>query len=373
MKIPAFIRTIRFRLTLWYVAFLIFVVIALVIGLNVGVVQHYTARPQPAGVSPAPNPVLTEPNENDIRNSLFKYSIIGVVAAAVVGATGIYFLSGTILKPIDKVTLLARRSSYSNLKERLNYKGPNDEVKRLADTLDDMLTRLKGAADSQKQFIQDAAHELRTPIATALTNIEVLEMKSKSTMEDYQELTRVLKLSLDRMNNISNSLQLLSEDPNSLARLEKVNIQAIITTVVNEAEMEARRQGIVINWIQPAAETLILGDAFRLQQLIFNMVDNAIKYNCPGGSVNVEFHTENQSVIIQIADTGIGIASEDLPRVFDRFFRVDKSRSRQRGGSGLGLAIVKKVVEDHQGTVSLESVPGQGSTFSVKLPLYPQE
>ena len=224
MKIPSFMRTIRFRLTLWYVAFLIFVVIALVIGLNVGVGQHVTASPQFSGTSSAPNPTLAQTNENDIRRSLVRFSIVGVAAAAVVGATGIYFLSGAMLKPIDKVTSLARRSSYSNLKERLNYNGPNDEIKRLADTFDDMLNRLNSAVDSQKQFIQDASHELRTPIATAVTNIEVLEMNSAATLTDYQELTGVLKLSLDRMNKISNSLQLLSEDAVIQTKWTQVNV-----------------------------------------------------------------------------------------------------------------------------------------------------
>jgi signal transduction histidine kinase len=107
--------------------------------------------------------------------------------------------------------------------------------------------------------------------------------------------------------------------------------------------------------------------------VIFNLVDNAIKYNLPGGSVEITVQIENRLVIIKVADTGIGIAAEDLPRVFDRFYRVDKSRSRQRGGSGLGLAIVKKIVEEHGGMVSVESIPGQGSTFRIQLPLYSQE
>ena len=235
-----------------------------------------------------------------------------------------------------------------------------------------MLGRLKNAADFQKQFIQDASHELRTPIATALTNIEVLEMNSEANLEDYQELTRVLKLSLNRMNNISNSLQLLSEDSDSKVRLEKVSIPEVITIVVNEVEMEARRQGMIIHWKPPAAEVFVLGDSFRLRQVVFNLVDNALKYNRPEGLVTITVHIENRSVMIQVADTGIGIATADLPKVFDRFFRVDKSRSRQQGGSGLGLAIVKKVVEDLMGTVSVESIPGQGSTFCVQLPLFPQ-
>lgn len=369
MKMPSFLRTIRFRLTIWYVTFLMIVVIALLFGLNIRV-ENISSAPQPSGSS---SPIQTVPQDNTFKNDVRKDSILGAVIALVVGSVGIYFLSGTILKPIVRVTSLARRSSYSNLKERLNYTGPNDEVKRLADTFDDMLGRLKNAADLQKQFIQDASHELRTPIATALTNIEVLEMDSAATIEDYQELTRVLKLSLERMNNISNSLQLLSEDSDSMARVEKVSIPEVITNVVNEVEMETRRQGMTIHWEPPATEIFVLGDSFRLRQVVFNLVDNALKYNRAEGLVTITVHIENRSVIIQIADTGIGIAAADLPKVFDRFFRVDKSRSRQQGGSGLGLAIVKKVVEDLRGKVSVESIPGQGSTFCVRLPLYPQD
>ena len=368
MKIPSFMHTIRFRLTLWYVSFLMIVVLALLVGLNLRV-ENISSVPISSGL---PSQVQTVPQDNNFKNDVRKDSITGAVIALIVGSVGIYFLSGTILKPIDRVASLARRSSYSNLKERLNYTGPNDEVKRLADTFDDMLGRLKNAADFQKQFIQDASHELRTPIATALTNIEVLAMKSEPNIEDYQELTRVLKLSLDRMKNISNSLQLLSEDSDSIARLEKVSISEVITKVVNEVEMEAGRQGIIINWKPPATEAFVLGDGFRLRQVVFNLVDNAIKYNRPEGLVNITVQIENRLVIIQVADTGIGIAAEELPQVFNRFFRVGKSRSRQQGGSGLGLAIVKKVVEDLRGTVSVESIPGQGSTFCVRLPLYPQ-
>jgi signal transduction histidine kinase len=311
--------------------------------------------------------------DNSVTSTLRNYSIIGVAIVIVVGAIGGYFLSWTMLKPIDKVTSMARKSSYANLKERLNHTGPDDEIKRLADTFDDMLNRLDDAIESQKQFVQDASHELRTPIATALTNIEVVEMNSEATIADYNELTRVLKLSLDRMNNISNSLQLLSEDAHAEAKLVRVNIEEVISEVVNEAEIESKRQGIILNWKPSAAEVTILGDVFQIKQVIFNLVDNAVKYNQPGGSVDITVHIENRLVIIEVADTGIGIAANDLPRVFDRFYRVDKSRSRQRGGSGLGLAIVKKIVEEHNGMVSVESTPGRGSTFHIELPLYLQD
>lgn len=373
MKIPAFIKTIRFRLTLWYVSFVILLIFALLIGVNVVMWQYRSVLPNFDSQNPADfqswSQVLTQEKSN-IINDLRRYSIIGVGIVIVAGAIGGYFLSGVMLKPVDKIALLAGRSSYTNLKERLNYSGPNDEIKRLADTFDNMLTRLEGAVESQKQFIQDASHELRTPIATALTNIEVLEMNSEATIEDYQNLSRILKLSLDRINNISNSLLLLSEEANATAKWSKVDIAAVMAEVVNESEVEAMRTGINLIRNFSDSEAAILGDAFRIKQAVFNLVDNALKYNIPGGTVSVTARIEGEFVTIEVSDTGIGIAEEDLPRIFDRFFRVDKSRSRQRGGSGLGLAIVKTIVEEHRGHVSVNSIPGRGSTFCVSLPLY---
>ena len=222
MKIPSFMKTIRFRITLWYVSFFIILVFALVLVLNVKMVQTIVVT-SPSGSQTISQLPLS--GDNGVTSTLRNYSIIGVAIVIVVGAIGGYFLSGTMLKPIDKVTSVARRSSYSNLKERLSYTGPDDEIKRLADTFDDMLNRLDDAVESQKQFVQDASHELRTPIATALTNIEVLEMNSEATIADYNELTRVLKLSLDRMNNISNSLQLLSEDGHPTAQVGESKYQ----------------------------------------------------------------------------------------------------------------------------------------------------
>jgi two-component system phosphate regulon sensor histidine kinase PhoR len=197
-------------------------------------------------------------------------------------------------------------------------------------------------------------------------------MNSEATIEDYQNLSSILKLSLDRMNNVNNSLLLLSDDSsNSSLKQSKVYLEGIITEIVNEYSTEARRQNIVLIWDSHTPEAVVSGDPNRIRQVIFNLVDNGIKYNRPEGSVTISLYTQDRSAIIQVKDTGIGIRTEDLPRIFDRFFRVDKSRSRQRGGSGLGLAIVKKIVEEHAGTVSAESIPGQGSSFFITLPLHP--
>jgi signal transduction histidine kinase len=372
MKKIKFIKTIRFRLTMWYLAFFILLILAFAVSVNLVMLKYHANFP-PRGID-APGDIQTviqtlDENNVDIMNDLRRFTTIGTGLAILIGALGVYYLSGRMLKPIDKVTTLAESISYTNLKERLNYAESNDEIKHLADTFDGMLARLEKATESQKQFIQDASHELRTPIATALTNIEVLELNSEATREDYQHLLTVLKNSLDRMNHISNGLLLLSGDNHSPAKLSKVELGGVITEIINEVDRDAQKQGIRVNWDRPARKTYIMGDLTRIRQVIFNLADNAIKYNRPGGSVSITQLAKNNSAVIKITDTGIGIGQDDLPHIFDRFFRVDKSRSRQKGGSGLGLAIVKKIVEEHQGTVEVHSALGEGSTFYVNLPL----
>jgi signal transduction histidine kinase len=289
----------------------------------------------------------------------------------ILGVVGGYFLSGFMLQPVTRVSSLASRISHTNLKERIKHNGPDDEVKRLADTFDNMLERLEQAFESQKQFIQDASHELRTPIAIAQTNIEVLEMEEKATPEDYKQLVDVIKLSLKRMNDVNNNLLLLSEGTPAQSRWARVDVVKLLNEVYEETNAEARASSIDLEWQPPESRLFVCGDSMQLKQVMINLVDNAIKYNRSGGMVKLSAQIAADNIIIEVSDTGIGISPEDIDHVFDRFFRVEKSRSRDKGGSGLGLAIVRKIVEDHGGRVSLESKPGEGSTFSVILPEMP--
>lgn len=371
MKIPAFTRTIRFRLTVFYALFFFLLVIVLVSGINVAVGINSDFRTEgPPSQADFATWIQTHQADFGRMLDMFRlYSVVGVLAIIIIGAVGIYSISGRMLRPVDKVSSLAGRISYTNLKERINYKGPDDEIKRLADTLDDMLSRLETAVDSQKQFIQDASHELRTPISTTITNIEVLEMNDQATVADYQKLLTILKFSLERMSNISNSLLLLSEDQQYVSAGLKTSIIPLVSEVVIELSGEAAKSKVTLNWQPPEGEIICHGDAFHLKQAIVNLVSNAIKYNRPGGSVQISVFIEGSNSIIHIADTGIGIAPENLARLFTRFFRVDKSRSRGSGGSGLGLSIVKKIIEDHGGKVYVESTIGQGSSFYISLPL----
>ncbi len=371
MKMPAFTKSIHFKLTFWYSSILILLIILLIIGLNVAVSQASREPPMTfpqdmSGQNTTPREVFFMARQSQL-DLLRNYSIIGICCLVVVGGVCVYFTSRKMLKPIDRVSSLATRISSTNLKERINHQGPDDEVKRLADTFDDMLGRLETAFDTQKQFIQDASHELRTPIAIAQTNIEVLEMDNNVTVTDYKRLTDILKMSLERMSALSEKLLLLSEGVPDRSRWSKVDIQTLIDEVAAEFSARAATAGLTLETEPTPESTFVEWDALRLKQALINLVDNAIKYNQPGGKVKISADTVDSKITIKVQDTGIGIAPTDQQRVFDRFYRVDKSRSRSQGGSGLGLAIVKKIAEEHGGTVSVESTPGVGSTFSITL------
>jgi signal transduction histidine kinase len=304
-------------------------------------------------------------NMQDLR----LFSFVGAGLVLMFGAVGGYFLAGSMLKPVDRVSSLADRISYTNLKERINYRGPKDEVKRLADTFDNMLQRLETSLESQKQFIQDASHELRTPIAIAQTNIEVLEMNHNATMEGYKQLMDVLKLSLERMNSVNDSMLLLSEETRTKTNWTDVDVSTLLTEVCAETHIQAKLKGINIEMAPLVAPMYVQGESLRLKQAMINLVENGITYNRPQGSIKLSARVQGRNVVIEVQDSGIGMAANDLPHIFDRFYRVDQARTRDKGGSGLGLAIVKKIIEDHGGTVVAESAIDKGSIFRITLPL----
>ncbi len=366
MRIPAFARTIRFKLTLWYLALFMLFFILLIGGINLAMQQFMDTGPAIGQDGKLPWQEMRENEAVQLRI----YSLIAVGLVPLLGFAGGYFFVGRMLKPFSRVSSLAARISSTNLKERINYHGSEDEIKRLADTFDDMLGRLEVAFESQKQFVQDASHELRTPIATAQTNIEVIEMAEKVTASDYQHLMTVLKKSLERMTQLSDQLLLLTDASQERTNWESVDMKSIVTEVAAEVRARAVVAGISLE-LEPASdEMMVKGDSLRLKQAVFNVVDNAIKYNRPGGMVKISIRAEESRLVVQVQDSGIGISPADQPRIFDRFYRVDKSRARSQGGSGLGLAIVKKIVEDHGGAISLESIPGEGSIFYIVLPRY---
>jgi two-component system phosphate regulon sensor histidine kinase PhoR len=217
------------------------------------------------------------------------------------------------------------------------------------------------------------SHELRTPLTAIKGYVEAIQDGGKDKAEELDRFLDIIKAHADRLNLIITDLLLLSKIESGQIPLkqEPVALAALIDRTVGLLRhlVERKKHTVVVNI--PSALPPILGDEERLGQVFSNLLDNAIKYTPDGGTITIGATSDDRMVAVSVADTGIGIPPQDLPRIFERFYRVDKARSRELGGTGLGLAIVKHLVEGHGGTVSVESPPGKGTTFCVKLPTAP--
>jgi len=297
--------------------------------------------------------------------SIFLYLIPIVLLISIVGG---YFLAKQSLKPVDEITRTARKITAAKLKERIQVANSKDEIGRLAETLNDMIGRLEASFEEVTQFSMDASHELRTPLTIMRGEIEVALRGNQTTASDKETLSSLLE-EVVRMASIIDGLILLAKSDKGIEAIkrEPTRLDILVNDIKEDADVLAEQKGICIS-ISKLDETTILGDEIRLRQLILNLVSNAIKYTQDGGRVTLSLERNNGNARFVVEDNGVGIPKEDLDKIFDRFYRVDKSRSRLPDGLGLGLSISKWVVEAHGGKISAESEVGVGSRFTVLLP-----
>lgn len=306
-------------------------------------------------------------NNVDATMSQVRWAILGgvLVTLVLVGISGGVIVHRA-LSPVEQITRTAQSiESSSDLSRRVGYTGPADEIGRLATTFDHMIGHLHRVFESQKNFIADASHDLRGPLTVIRGNLDLL--KRNLSDQDRQESLRTMEIETDRMGELVNDLLLLAEvESEQIERQGMVSLREILLTGLKQAQrMEGNRKVV----IGQQEELSIRGDVYRLSQLLGNLIDNAIKYTPEGGTITLSLFRDGDWARMEVADTGIGIAPEHLPHVFDRFYRVDKARTRGRGGSGLGLAIVRGITEQHGGKVTVTSDSGKGSTFTVWLKL----
>ncbi|MBE3574617.1 MAG: heavy metal sensor histidine kinase [Firmicutes bacterium] len=308
-----------------------------------------------------------------LRNVILAGSALALLLSAVLGL----WLSRAALAPIDRITSTAREISAGDLKRRLNLRSvPDDEVTRLAAAFDEMLDRLEEAFQRERQFTADASHELRTPLTIIRGVVDVaLRIPSRSE-EQYRSFLREVGSEAQRMTRLVENLLTLARADSGQPWLhpEELDLSTVLGEVVKRFRPLAEAKGLRLCYENLAGRMLrIHGDKDRLAQLFGNLIDNAIKYTPGPGHVTVRLGTSDTGRIsaaeVSISDTGIGIPPEHLPHVFQRFYRVDKARSRQMGGSGLGLSIARQVAEAHGGSIRIESTPGSGTTVRVRLPL----
>jgi heavy metal sensor kinase len=306
-------------------------------------------------------------------NTLLLILWITVPSALVVASLGGLFLANKALNPVDEITRTARMITSRSLDQRIKLKKANDEIGRLAETFNDMISRLGRSFKQIRQFSADASHELRTPLTILKGEIEV-GLRKRRRLEEYRKILNSNLEEVNHMSQIVDDLLFLSKADMGEVHLQKqpINLTQLVSEVHAQAKMITIARDITVR-VSTDSDVVVMGDRLRLRELLLNLLDNGVKYTPEGGEMTISLERDDGRIKLQVMDNGIGIAPDDQAHIFDRFFRVDKARSREAGGSGLGLSICKWIVEAHGGEISVESDLGKGSTFTVTLPLAPPD
>lgn len=302
-----------------------------------------------------------------LRILLFVLLPITVIITGIAGA----FLARLTLRPVDHMIDTLKKITAENLKLRIHIPDTKDEVRRLADTFNDMIERLDKSFASQHEFIQDVSHELRTPLTILKGELEVTLKKLRSP-EEYEAVLASSLEEIGKMSRVIEDLLVLARFDNNQVALEirRVDLGNVVTRVMDDMKVLAEQKDIDIS-LSRQENIMLDGDEDQLRRLFVNLFDNAIKYTSRKGKVIVMAQKDGSHAKVVISDTGIGIPEDELPYIFDRFYQVAKAR-RTNHGFGLGLSIAKSIVESHRGMISVASQPSAGATFTVSLPLsYP--
>jgi heavy metal sensor kinase len=286
-------------------------------------------------------------------------------------AAGGHWLARRALAPVDEITRTARSLSADSLSSRLTVPRTSDEIERLSTTLNEMLERLEASFRRVSRFTADASHELRTPLAVMRTTAEVALRAPDEQREARAALEQILA-EVERTSHLTENLLLLAKADSGAGALPRqpVDLTAAVGEACTQAGVLAQVKGLTLATELPSAERLwVAGDPHALRRLFLILLDNAVKYTPAGGRIDVTVRENGQSVVGEVRDSGIGIAPDDLPHVFDRFYRADRARSREHGGAGLGLAIARWIAESHGGAITVASEIERGSRFEVRLPL----
>ena len=302
------------------------------------------------------------------RRDLLIFAPLLLLAAAVGG----FWLSRKALSPVDTITRAARTINASNLSDRLVKLTTGDELQRLSDTLNEMLGRIEHAFIRVTQFTADASHELRTPISLIRTEAEIALRKSRGDAE-YRDALRHILLEAERTSALVEELLTLAraDSGRENLRLTLIDLRPALAETVKGWRQVAETRNLQFTQAIADCELPVLADRKAVQRLLGILLDNAVKYTPPPGVVELRLEARGDKVVMVVRDTGIGIAEQDQTRIFERFYRADKARNRELGGAGIGLAIAEWIVQQHSGSIAVQSSLGSGSTFFVEFPLQP--
>ncbi len=302
------------------------------------------------------------------------FDALGILLVVIVaGSCVAYFLIGHYTKPVQQLSDYMKEISLNTLSDSIAIEGGGEEIQELVKSFNQMTEQLDEAFAMQRRFSASAAHELRTPITVLRTKLDVFK-KKKREQHEYDELVTTMETYIDRLSSIITDLLEFAET-SELGEAEDVSLDSVIKTVVDDLKLVAQNNMINMQideqfMTQSEAQTFIVkGNTNLLYRALYNLVENAIRYNNEEGSVNITLETRGQEGLVTIADTGVGIAPEQRELVFEPFYRVNKSRSREFGGAGIGLSLVKTILKRHGASITVSENNPHGSVFTIRIPL----
>jgi signal transduction histidine kinase len=296
------------------------------------------------------------------------YAAIPILLLAIAAAG--FWLSGRAMAPVEQINREARAIGANNLTARLSVPKPRDELRTLSETLNAMLERIESSVNRLTQFTADASHELRSPLTLIQTAAEYTLRRERSREELEQAMRKILRETIRTAALIDRLLALARADSdNNRLASRPVDLDALLSDIADSTMPITRKKQIKFSARLGNSSVQVSGDDSALRELFLILIDNAVKYTPAKGSILLRLSTDLKDAVVEIADTGVGIAEEDIPHIFDRFWRADKVRSREMGGTGLGLSIAKWIVNQSGGVITVASELGAGSNFSVRLPL----
>lgn len=300
------------------------------------------------------------------RNYLLVFAPLWLLVSGGIG----YWMSRKALAPVDALVRTARDISGTSLDRRLQTLKTGDELQRLTDTLNEMLDRIESAFQKITQFTADASHELRTPVSLIRTEAELALRRSRTGTEYEESLRQILHEAERTTQLIEQLLQVARTDSGSESlSMQTLDLTKVLRGTVSIWQQVAAARDVEFSATIPEMEIPVIGDQALLRRLADILLDNAFKYTPSPGSVNLVLEVRQETAILTVQDSGVGIAHAEHEKIFERFYRVDKARSRELGGVGLGLSIAQWIVSQHHGRISVESRQGEGATFRVNLPL----
>lgn len=301
----------------------------------------------------------------DVKTDFGRKGWLITIAVTIVSAAIAYFVSGQALKPLRKLSQQAEKIDQDSISDIRLSEDTVKEFRQLSISVNLMLDRLSESFAMQRQFSGNAAHELRTPLAIMQTKLELFAAEHKNMEDDTAELVRSQAEQLDRLSKLVHTLLEMS-NLSSAPRSDRIELAPLVEEIITDLTPLASQNDITME--QDCDNVVITGSDALIYRLVFNLIENAVKYNRRGGSISVSVHKENSAVVVRVSDTGCGIPEEYRESIFQPFFRVDKSRSRQMGGVGLGLALVHEIAVLHGGSVRAEPGNKSGTVFIVTLP-----